>query len=48
MNEEIEAAERAMTAASKGLSAGKEGEYAAAYQVLVRLGVRPQLRPKYR
>jgi hypothetical protein len=57
MQEEIENAERDFRAASakvakslslKGGGAAAEKEYAQAYQVLVRLGVRQQLRSKYR
>lgn len=52
MSEELE---RALAAAAKRLGvgtnnggAGTEKAYGAAYQALVRAGVRPQLRAKYR
>lgn len=51
MSDEIRKAEDALDAARKKLSAqgqGVENTYAAAYQALVTLGARPQLRRKYR
>jgi hypothetical protein len=57
MSDEIENALRDFRAASaqvakgqgmKGGGAGAEKAYAQAYQVLVRLGVMPQLRSRYR
>lgn len=49
MSEEIEQAENALAKAGKALGpASNEGKYADAYQALVRLGARPQLRRKYR
>jgi len=54
MDEEIRSAEAELAMASKSLGAptgtnkGAEKAYGDAYQRLVRLGVRPQLRKKYR
>jgi len=50
MNEEIERAEREFVSISDKLRRGgnHENEYSARYQKLVQLGVRPQLRLKYR
>lgn len=54
MTEEVEKAESALAAAFKQLGTptnvnkGQEAKYGVAYQRLVTLGVRPQLRAKYR
>lgn len=52
MSDEIRKALDAFDAASKKLAGkggqGVENNYAKAYQLLVRLGVRPQIQKKYR